>query len=167
MRGFTLLAGGMLIGVVIGTTAPASLAQGAQPDVRLNHVAIAVPNVADALTWYTDKMGFREVMRQTSPEGKLTSVYVQISRDTFLEIAEANAQRPAGLNHYGLEVPDIKAAVAAFRQRGATSTDAADKPSAYSGGYLANVTDLNGLRIELSYQPADGKLRKATEAWKR
>jgi hypothetical protein len=93
-------------------------------------------------------------------------VYLQVSRDTFLEIAQANEQRPVGLNHFGLEVADIKAAVATFRQRGATSTDPSAKPSAYSGGYLANVTDPHGLRIELSEQPADGKLRRATENWK-
>jgi len=162
MRGVVLFA----VGILVGVAAQAPFAQDAQVPVRVNHVAIAVPSVADALTWYTNTMGFREVIRQTSPEGRLTSVYVQVSRDTFLEIAEANAQRPAGLNHFGLEVPDIKAAVAGFRQRGATASNPSEKPSAYSGGYLANITDPHGIRIELSEQPADGKLRKATENWK-
>lgn len=162
MRGLVLF----VVGLSLGLSAQAPVAQSAQPAARLNHVAIAVSNVAEALSWYTEKMGFREVIRQTDPMGKLTSVYLQINRDTFLEIAEANAQRPAGLNHFGLEVPDIKAAVAAFRQRGATSTDPAAKPSAYSGGYLANVTDPHGIRVELSEQPPDGKLRKASEIWK-
>jgi catechol 2,3-dioxygenase-like lactoylglutathione lyase family enzyme len=153
-------------GVLCALAIQVPFAQSPQPAVRLNHVAIAVPSVADALAWYTDKMGFREVIRQTNPQGQLTSVYLQVSRDTFLEIAQANEQRPVGLNHFGLEVADIKAAVATFRQRGATSTDPSAKPSAYSGGYLANVTDPHGLRIELSEQPADGKLRRATENWK-
>lgn len=158
--------GFLVAGVVIGMMVQSPFAQSARPVARLNHVGIVVPNVADALAWYNEKLGFTEVMRQTDPAGKLTSVYLQISRDTFLEIAEANAQRPAGMNHFGLEVPDIKAAVAQFRQRGATSTDPSPKPSAYSGGYLANVTDLGGLRVELSEQPAEGKLRKASESWK-
>jgi catechol 2,3-dioxygenase-like lactoylglutathione lyase family enzyme len=162
MRAFAIFVVGLSVGLAVQTP----FAQSVQPPARLNHVAIAVPSVADALQWYSKTMGFREVIRQTDPMGKLTSVYVQISRDTFLEIAEANAQRPAGLNHFGLEVPDIKAAVAAFRQLGAISTDPAAKPSAYSGGYLANITDPHGLRLELSEQPADGKLRKATESWK-
>lgn len=162
MRGIALFAAGALFGLAAQTP----LAQTAQPAVRLNHVAISVPNVADAVAWYNDKMGFREIIRQTNPEGQLTSAYVQISRDTFLEIAQANDQRPVGLNHWGLEVADIKAAVATFRQRGATSTDPAPKPSAYSGGILANVTDPHGLRIELSEQPPDGKLRRAADNWK-
>ena len=162
MRGFTLFA----VGLSLGLMAQAPLAQSAEPPARLNHVAIAVPSVADALKWYSDTLGFREVIRQTDPMGKLTSVYLQISRDTFIEIAEANAQRPVGLNHFGLEVPDIKAGVAAFRARGATATDPSAKPSAYSGGYLANITDPHGFRVELTEQPPDGKLRKASESWK-
>ena len=39
-------------------------------------------------------------------------------------------------------------------------------PSAFTGGILANVTDPNTGRIELSEQPPDGKLRKATESWR-
>ena len=163
MRGLVIFVAGLFAGISVQQ---ALVAQSAPPPARLNHVAIAVPSVAEALTWYTEKMGFREVIRQTDPTGKLTSVYVQISRDTFLEIAEANAQRPAGLNHFGLEVPDIKTAVTAFRQRGATATDPSAKPSAYSGGYLANITDPHGLRVELTEQPADGKLRKATDGWR-
>jgi hypothetical protein len=38
-------------------------------------------------------------------------------------------------------------------------------PSAFTGGILANVTDPNAGRIELSEQPPEGKLRKATESW--
>ena len=77
------------------------------------------------------------------------------------------AQQQPGLNHWGIEVADLKTAVATFRERGATVSEPSTTPSAFSGGMLANVTDPNsGGRIELSYQPPDGKLRKATEAWK-
>ena len=168
MRGFMLLVAGVVVGLVIGTSSSAPLAQGAQPNVRLNHVAISVPNINEALVWYRDKMGFREVIRNTNAAGELQSAYIQVSRDTFVELQQSNPQRPVGLNHWGLEVADMKAAVATFRQRSATVSDPADKPSAFSGGFLANVTDPHsGGRIELSYQPAEGgKLRKATDDWK-
>jgi catechol 2,3-dioxygenase-like lactoylglutathione lyase family enzyme len=153
-------------GIAIGTSVQLAIAQGQQPAVRLNHVAISVPNINEALTWYADKMGFREVIRNTNQQGELQSAYIQVSRDTFLEIQQSNAQRPVGLNHWGLEATDIKAAVAAFRQRGAMVTDPG-APSAFTGGILANITDPNsGGRIELSEQPPAGKLRKASEAWK-
>src|SRR5512134_321462 len=123
MRGVMLLTGGIVIGIVISAAGPAPLAQGAQPNVRLNHVAIAVPNINQALAWYRDTMGFQEVIRNVGPQGELRSAYIQVSRDTFLEIQQASAQQQPGLNHFGLEVTDIKAAVATFRQRGATVSE--------------------------------------------
>jgi hypothetical protein len=64
-----------------------------------------------------------------------------------------------------METPDIKATVTQLRQRGLMVSDPG-APSAFTGGILANVNDPVYGRIELSEQPADGKLRKATEAWK-
>jgi catechol 2,3-dioxygenase-like lactoylglutathione lyase family enzyme len=163
MRGFFTLTAGVLIGVATS----GAIAQSRQPAVRLNHVAIAVADINKALAWYRDTMGFQEVIRNVSPQGDLRSAYIQVSRDTFLEIQQAGPQQAPGLNHWGLEVADLPGSVATFRQRGATVSDPSTTPSAFSGGMLANVTDPNsGGRIELSYQPAEGKLRKASEAWK-
>ena len=163
MRGFFLFMAGILVGTAIQTIVAQS--PSGQPAVRLNHVAISVPDVKEALAWYGEKLGFREVVRNTNPEGQLQSAYIQVSRDTFIELQQANAQRPAGLNHFGLEAANIKSAVAAFRQRGLMVTEPG-APSAFTGGILANITDPNAGRIELSEQPPDGKLRKATENWK-
>jgi len=163
MRGLFLFVAGILVGTAIQTTVAQSPL--GQPAVRLNHVAISVPDVAQALTWYGDKLGFREVVRNTNSQGQLMSAYIQVSRDTFIELQQSNAQRPAGLNHFGLEVANIKSTVATFRQRGLTVSDPT-APSAFTGGILANITDPNAGRIELSEQPPDGKLRKASESWK-
>ena len=163
MRGVFLFVAGILVGTAIQTTVAQS--PSGQPALRLNHVAISVPDVAQALTWYGDKLGFREVVRNTNQQGQLMSAYIQVSRDTFIELQQSNAQRPAGLNHFGLEVTDIKSTVATFRQRGLMVSDPG-APSAFTGGILANITDPNAGRIELSEQPPDGKLRKASESWK-
>ena len=163
MRGFFLFVAGILVGTAIQTTIAQS--PPGQPAVRLNHVAISVPEVAEALTWYGGKLGFREVVRNTNQQGQLMSAYIQVSRDTFIELQQSNPQRPVGLNHFGVEVADIKSAVATFRQRGLMVSDPAG-PSAFTGGILANITEPNAGRIELSEQPPDGKLRKASESWK-
>ena len=163
MRGLVLF----VAGILVGTAVQIGVAQ-TQPKTigRLNHVAVSVKNINDALTWYGDKMGFREVVRNTNPQGQVMSAYIQVSRDTFLELQQANEQRPAGLNHWGIEVPDIKAAVASYRERGLTVSEPG-APSAFTGGILANITDpITGGRIELSEQPPAGKLRKATDDWK-
>src|SRR3989442_855367 len=53
--------------------------------VGLNHVALSVPNLDDAVTFYTKTMGFPEAFRSKDDKGQTTLVYVQISRDTFVE----------------------------------------------------------------------------------
>ena len=64
-----------------------------------------------------------------------------------------------------METNDIKATVGQLRQRGLMVSEPG-APSAFTGGILANVTDPVYGRIELSEQPGEGKLRKATESWK-
>src|SRR5258705_160854 len=102
MRGVVLFVAGVLVGLAVQT----AVAQ-KRTEVYVNHVGLSVPSVDAALAFYTQKMGFREGFRQTSPEGKLVSAYVQVSKNTFIELQEANAQRPAGVNHFGLAVDSI------------------------------------------------------------
>ena len=160
MRGLVLF----VAGIAVGVTVQSVVAQN-NTGVVLNHVGISVPSIPDAAAFYTQKMGFREAFRNSNDQGQPTAIYLQISKTTFLELQQANAQRPAGVNHFGLEVPDIKAAVAMFRQRGATASDPTG-PSAFSKAMLANVTDPNGLRIELAELGPDSLQRKAMESWK-
>ena len=160
MRGLLLFVSGVLVVVAIQTTG--AQAPPSQPAVRLNHVAVTVKDLPEALKFYQEKLGFREVVR--NPNGR--SAYLQISRDTFLEVQQQpNEQTPLGLNHWGLETQEIKSTVATFRERGLMVSDPG-APSAFTGGILANVNDPVYGRIELSEQPPDGKLRKASEAWK-
>lgn len=159
MRGLVLFVAGVLCGLAVQT----AVAQ--NEVVALNHVGISVPNIPEAAAFYTEKMGFREAFRNSNAEGQPTAIYLQVSRNTFIELQQANAQRPAGVNHFGLEVGNIKSAVAMFRQRGATASDPTG-PSAFSKAMLANVIDLNGLRIELAELGPDSLQRKAMESFK-
>ena len=156
--------GTLVTGIVIGVLVQSVVAQ-QRTGMYVNHVGIAVPNVAEALAYYTQKMGFREAFRQTAQDGKLVSAYVQVSRNSFIEIQEANAQRPAGVSHFGLAVDSIEDAVRTFRSGGATASEPG-APSAFSRARLANVTDLNGLRIELAELTPDSLQRKAIDSWK-
>ena len=156
--------GTLVTGIVIGLVVQSAVAQN-RTEMYVNHVGIAVPNVADALTYYTQKMGFREAFRQTSADGKLVSAYVQANKTTFIEIQEANAQRPAGVSHFGLAVDSIDEAVKYFRANGVTASDPG-APSAFSHARLANVTDLNGIRIELAELTPESLQRKAMDNWK-
>ena len=159
MRSVVMFLVGVLVGVAM-QTAGAQMPPN-QPSVRLNHVAVRVKDLAEALKFYQEKLGFREVVR--NPNGQ--SAYVQVSRDTFLELQQAKDPSLVGLDHWGLEAQDVRSAVATFRQRGLTVSEPRP-PSPFTGGILANITDPVYGRIELGEQPPDGKLRAASEKWK-
>jgi catechol 2,3-dioxygenase-like lactoylglutathione lyase family enzyme len=146
--------------VVLAQGAGAAGGQGGV--VMMNHVAINVPDIAEAITYYTTKMGYREAFRTNDAEGRPRIVYLHISRDTFLELNQAGPQSPAGFSHYGLHVDSAAAAVAAYRGRGVTVSN-----TNVSGtkAILANITDPYMGRIELAELPADSLHRQAIDRW--
>jgi catechol 2,3-dioxygenase-like lactoylglutathione lyase family enzyme len=158
MRGCMLFVAGIVMGAAIQTAVAQNVGL-----VGLNHVAISVPNLDAAVDYYTKTMGFREAFRSLDEKGQPTLVYVQISKNTFIELQPANAQRPPGLNHLGIHVENIAAAAAMFKQRGADVSEARVSPTK---AILANITDPNGIRIELAELPADSEHRKAMDRWK-
>jgi catechol 2,3-dioxygenase-like lactoylglutathione lyase family enzyme len=115
------------------------------------------------MAFYTQKMGFREVLTMRNDQGQPTLAFVQASRDTFLEIAPSNANRPAGLTHFGLLVDNMSATVANLKQRGLTVTEPRVVGTQWS---VASVTGPSGVRIELSELGPEAPPRKATESWK-
>lgn len=152
-------------GIVVGVAVQATLAQNAQSQVQMmNHVGINVPNIPEAITYYTQKMGYKEAFRATNERGEPTLVYLHISRDTFLELGQANAQRPAGFTHYGLVVNNTNSAVSMFRERGVTVSD--PNLSASTRAILANITDPYMGRIELAEITPDSLHRRALDSWK-
>jgi catechol 2,3-dioxygenase-like lactoylglutathione lyase family enzyme len=159
MRGVMLFAAGLLVGAAVQVP----LAQSSNV-VMMNHVGINVPNIPEAITYYTQKMGYKEAFRATNAQGQPTLVYLHISRNTFLELGQANAERPTGFTHYGLHVEDIKQAVTMFRQHGVTVSDV--NKSGNTSALLANITDPYIGRIELAELTPDSLHRKALDAWK-
>src|SRR5712672_804334 len=120
MRGAMLFAAGLLAGMAVHPAAAQNAGGGV---VMMNHVGINVSNIPEAITYYTQKMGYREAFRVNDEKGQPRIVYMQISKNTFLELNPANAQRPAGFTHYGLHVENAAEAVARFRKNGGTVSD--------------------------------------------
>jgi catechol 2,3-dioxygenase-like lactoylglutathione lyase family enzyme len=151
-------------GLLVGLAAHGVMAQSANSGVvMMNHVGINVPNVAEAVTYYTQKMGYREAFRANDANGQPRLVYMQISKNTFLELNPANAQRPAGFTHYGLVVDNAKDAVARFRKSGLTVTDTNVSDTK---AIIANITDPYMGRIELVEITPESLHHKAIESWK-
>jgi len=161
MRSITLF----LAGLTLGLTMQTALAQGGNRGVvMMNHLGVNVPDIPQAVSYYTQKMGYKEAFRVTDDKGQPTLVYMQVSQNTFLELNQANAQRPAGVTHYGLVVEKAADAVRMFRDRGLMVTD----PTVSTGtkAVLANITDPYMGRIELVEITPESAHRKAIDAWK-
>src|ERR1700742_755252 len=67
--------------------------------LRLNHVGIFVKDFDESMRFYTQTMGFHEAFTIKDSAGKPVLSYLQITRDTFLEIAPATGDRAVGLSH--------------------------------------------------------------------
>jgi len=161
MRGLLLF----VFGVAIGLLVQSAIAQNQNPGViGLNHVALSVPNMDEAVRYYTQTMGFPEAFRVTDSNGQPTIVYVQISKNTFVELQPATPQRAPGFNHFGLHVENIETAAAMFKQRGASVSEI--NRGSQTKAILANITDPNGIRIELAELPSGSMHRLAMDRWK-
>ena len=160
MRSLFFLATGIVIGVAVQSVIAQSPNHGI---VFLNHVGISVPNLDQAVTYYTKTMGFPEAFRNLDDKGKPTLVYVQISKNTFLELQPATTDRPAGISHFGVVVENMPAAIAMFKQRGANVSEIRVSPTK---AILSNVTDPNGVRMELLELPPESLHRQAMDRWK-
>jgi catechol 2,3-dioxygenase-like lactoylglutathione lyase family enzyme len=161
MRGLALFVAGALVG--IAATSMAETHSRNSGVVGINHVALAVPDIDKAVEYYTKVMGFPEAFRVRNPKGEVQLVYVQVSRDTFIEIQTINAERPAGIYHFGVVVDDMAQATAMWKERGADVR--AITPSSGTKAILSNVYDPNGVRMELLQLPPDSLHSQATKHW--
>jgi catechol 2,3-dioxygenase-like lactoylglutathione lyase family enzyme len=161
MRGAVLFVAGLLSGLTVHVAVAQQTGGGVVE--MLNHAGINVPNVAEAVAYYTEKMGYREAFRANDSNGQPRLVYMQISKNTFLELQPTTAQRPAGFTHYGLVVSNAGDAVAAFKKRGLTVTDTSRSDT---GVILANITDPYMGRVELVEITPNSMHNKAIQSWK-
>jgi catechol 2,3-dioxygenase-like lactoylglutathione lyase family enzyme len=161
VRGIGLFLAGAVFGIF--ATQPSAAPQEKPAGVRLNHFGIYVKNFDESMNFYTNTLGFREAFSLKDKDGKPTLAYLQINRDTFVELAPATADRPAGLSHVGLWADNLNATVTLLRQRGVKMDD----PRV--GGTkapLTNMFDPDGVRLELLEYPSDSLQRKAMDGWK-
>ncbi len=160
MRSALFFAAGLFAGLAVHVAVAQNAGGGV---VMMNHVGINVPDIPGAITYYTQKMGYREAFRVHDDKGQPRLVYMHISRNTFLELNQANAERPAGFTHYGLHVDNVADAVAMFRKRGVTVSDTNVSDTK---AILANITDPYMGRIELAQLPPESLHQKAIQSWK-
>jgi len=158
--GCALFAMGMGFGVFLMQP---GAAQTTGPALRLNHVGIYVKDFDESMRFYTKTMGLRESFTIRDNAGKPTLAYLQVSRDTFIELGQATADRPVGLSHIGIWPLDLNATVATLRSRGVKVDDPRTGSTKTS---ITNATDPSGVRLELLDFLPDSLPRKAMDEWK-
>src|SRR5215510_1637291 len=113
MRGFTFFGAGLVLGLAIQIVG----AQSRNEPLTLNHVAVSVPDLDEGIKFYTRALGLKEAFTFRDSRGRPLS-YLQISRNTFLELQQASADRPPGFVHIGLEVRNLRTAIEQYRRDG-------------------------------------------------
>jgi len=128
---------------------------------RLNHLALAVPNLDAATSIYRDTLGAKVSEPQALPEHGVTVVFVELD-NTKIELLEPLGEgtpiaaflekNPAGgMHHVCYEVEDILAARDRLRAEGARILgDGEPKTGAHGKPVLfLHPKDFNGTLVEL------------------
>ena len=159
MKGSVLFLAGLLCGAVLVQVGVA------QDRARrgVNHVGINTRNYDDALAFYRDTLGAKEAFTIRNPDGTVRLTYLQLSRDTFIELLPVAADQPAGVTHIGIETDDVEASIANLRSHGVT---VADPTVGVSKARVGRITDRDGVAIEVMQIGPDSLQRQAVEAWK-
>jgi lactoylglutathione lyase len=157
-----------IAGAVFGTLVlhPSAAQQGRNTtNLHLNHVGIAVKDVDATVAYYTKVMGYRVAFKFPAPEGRPATTYMQMNRDTFLEIAPASDTQPAGtITHMGIQSDDIKTAVMQIRANGGDVQDV--RVSGNTKALLSNINDPDGIRSELIELTPDSLHKQAVDRWR-
>ncbi len=128
---------------------------------RLNHVAIAVPNLEAGIARYRDTLGAEVSAPQSLPEHGVTVVFVTLP-NTKIELLEALGQGSpiakflernpdGGIHHICYEVADIRVARDALAAAGLRVLgDGEPKIGAHGNPVLfLHPKDMNGTLVEL------------------
>ena len=129
----------------------------------LDHVAIAVKDLDQAVGLYRDVLGLELAEIEEVPEQQVrTAIFgqgmgrIELISPTVPDsgVAKFLAKRGEGLHHVCVEVDDIEAAIAALKSRGAPMIDETPKPGA-GGAKVAFIhpKGSHGVLVELRQGP--------------
>jgi len=162
MKSAIAFAGGIIVGASLLQTV---VAQNGpllpRPDRAVNHVGIVVADYDAAYAFYTQELGLREAYTVERNGGPLLT-YLQLNRETFVELIPARAGQAAGVSHFGMEVADIDATVAQLRAAG---IDVADPGTTPANARFVRVRDRDGVEIEIMEFGPESSQYRAMQDW--
>jgi catechol 2,3-dioxygenase-like lactoylglutathione lyase family enzyme len=156
-----IFAAGLTLGMVAIRSIDAQQEKGI--GLRVNHVGIYVKNLQESVDYYEKTLGMREGFTMKDKSGNPTTYYIQVDKNTFLELAQSTPERPVGINHVGFQTDSMNATAAELKKRGIMVPE----PTAVgSGAPHSSINDPNGVRLEI-LEFAEGSMqRKAIESYR-
>ena len=127
---------------------------------RIDHVAIIVRNIEQALAFYRDTLGIIPGEIREVPKEQVRIAFLPLGGPggSEIELIEPTAdssltrfleKRGEGLHHICLEVDDIDAALAEMREQGAPVLDAQPRLAAEGRAIFLHPKGTNGVLLEL------------------
>jgi len=125
----------------------------------LDHIGIAVQDLAAALAFYRDALGLEVEVPEDVPSQRVRAHFVPVG-SAAIELLEATAddspiarfvaRRGPGLHHVTLRVEDIRAALARLKERGVRLIDEEPREGAH-GSLVAFIhpASAHGVLVEL------------------
>ncbi|PJF37144.1 MAG: methylmalonyl-CoA epimerase [Candidatus Thermofonsia Clade 1 bacterium] len=133
---------------------------------RLNHLAVVVEDISQALAFWRDALGLPLSKREHNAEEEVEIAFLPLESGEIELIAPTNsesgvakylAKRGAGLHHICLEVPDIAAAMQRLRDHGIELINDAPKVNADGVRYcFVHPKSALGVLVELYELPRSG-----------
>ncbi|NLV92537.1 MAG: VOC family protein [Firmicutes bacterium] len=129
----------------------------------IGHVAIRCSDLAESLRFYTEVLGLRKAFELTRDDGSVWLVYLQISKDVFIELfpggKDANeiTGSSIGFTHLCLQVDDMQATLAHLAAKG---LDVGEPTMGADGNWQYWIKDPDGVPIELMQIMPDSMQRR-------
>jgi len=159
VKGIVLLGLGIVIGTAFsqGRPTPTGHLRG------VNHIGIVVKDYNAALAFYKEKLGIPEAYTIRRQDGSIQLTYLQLNRDTFIELIPAGPNQQTGITHFGVEVDNVAAAAEDFRSKGIMAADPTPTPANASA---TRIRDVDDVQIEVMEFGPQSLQRKAIDNWK-
>ena len=131
--------------------------------MKINHLGIATKSIEDALTFWVNGLGLKNVHTEIVEDQKVRIAMLPVG-ESRIELLEPTAddspiskfleKRGGGIHHVAVEVDDIRAALADMRSKGTQLID--EEPRAGAEGCLVafvHPSASNGVLLELVELP--------------
>ena len=131
----------------------------------LGHIAIRAKDIDRSLAFYTQKLGFPEMLRLFYDDGSLFLIYLRITDDQYLELFpqavgdRAPGREAVGMNHLCLTVENIDRTLGELAEAGVPLTR--ELKVGADGNRQAWIEDPDGNRIEVMEMAKDSMQSQA------